>query len=340
MADEIENTESIDSADSESAISVASEAADAADAGGQESVASPDTDANSDADESTSQSETGGENDQESVSTKGDEQYDVEYFDVSAIESELQVLVPNLTEISATLVEAVELSSDNAKKLNQQETSLIGAFKSLADFKKDQIKFATIMLVITGGIIAVGLGLFLVTLFSFSSKSQELSALNLALGKRIVEMNAGLTSFDEAKAEVATLRGLIEELAVGVEQTRASYSDSEQEIQGQISNYSQTLAGEVTAQTNQLSANLEGLGQQVSAFESKLNGFESRLIQTDSTLADIQSNAQAMLEVKAVVEALLVLERERYIEALELDSAAPAAESEPMTRDGEIYFGN
>ena len=185
---------------------------------------------------------------------------DDDYIDVSAIESELQVLLPNLTNISETLVDAVELSTQNSKKLKSQESTLIAAFKSLNEFKKEQVKFGTIMLVTTGGVIAVALGLFLAAILSLSSKGEELSSLNLALGKRIVELNVGLTSFEEAKAEVATLRGIIEELAVGVERTQASYSESEQEIQGQLTNYSESLVTELTNQNATLGGSFDALG--------------------------------------------------------------------------------
>jgi len=260
-----------------------------------------------------------------------------DYIDVSAIESELQVLLPNLTAISETLVDAVELSTQNAKKLKSQESALIGAFKSLNEFKKQQVKFGTIMFVTTGGVIAVALGLFLVAILSLSGKGDELSALNLALGKRIVELNLGLTSFEEAKAEVATLRGIIEELAVGVERTQESYSESEQEIQGQLSVYSESLVSELTTQNTTLGESFDALGSKVTAFEAKINSFDSRLQQTDRTLADIQDNAKALLEVRDVVEALLVLERERYLDALELKSPIPA-ETMDKRREGEIYF--
>ena len=283
------------------------------------------------------------ENSQETLvpdtSQVADEEFDEDdYIDVSAIESGLQLLLPNLTNISETLVEAVELSTQNAEKLKSQESKLIAAFKSLNDFKKEQVKFGTIMLVTTGGIVAVALGLFLAAILSLSGKGEELSALNLALGKRIVELNVGLTSFEEAKAEVATLRGVIETLAVGVEQTQASYSESEQEIQGQLSVYSESLVSELTNQNTTLGESFDALGSKVTAFEAKINSFDSRLQQTDRTLADIQENAKALLEVRDVVEALLVLERERYLDALELKSTEPA-EAVEVRRDGEIYFG-
>jgi chromosome segregation ATPase len=275
-----------------------------------------------------------------STSHAAAEEFDEDdYIDMSAIESELQLLLPNLTNISETLVEAVELSTQNAKKLKSQESTLVAAFKSLNDFKKEQVKFGTIMLVTTGGIIAVALGLFLAAILSLSGKGEELSALNLALGKRIVELNVGLTSFEEAKAEVATLRGVIETLAVGVEQTQASYSESEQEIQGQLSVYSESLVSELTNQNTTLGESFDALGSKVTAFEAKINSFDSRLQQTDRTLADIQENAKALLAVRDVVEALLVLERERYLEALDLTSPAPTEAIEEVRRDGEIYFG-
>lgn len=288
------------------------------------------------------QSENSQETPDPSTSQIASDEFDEDdYIDVSAIESELQLLLPNLTNISETLVDAVELSNQNAKKLKNQESTLIAAFKSLNDFKKEQVKFGTIMLVTTGGIIAVALGLFLAAILSLSGKGDELSALNLALGKRIVELNVGLTSFEEAKAEVATLRGVIETLAVGVEQTQASYSESEQEIQGQLSVYSESLVSELTNQNTMLGESFDALSSKVTAFDAKINSFDSRLQQTDRTLADIQENAQALLEVRDVVEALLVLERERYLEALELKSTESAEPTEAVgvRRDGEIYFG-
>ena len=288
------------------------------------------------------QSENSQETPDPSTSQIASDEFDEDdYIDVSAIESELQLLLPNLKNISETLVDAVELSTQNAKKLKNQESTLIAAFKSLNDFKKEQVKFGTIMLVTTGGIIAVALGLFLAAILSLSGKGDELSALNLALGKRIVELNVGLTSFEEAKAEVATLRGVIETLAVGVEQTQASYSESEQEIQGQLSVYSESLVSELTNQNTILGESFDALSSKVTAFDAKINSFDSRLQQTDRTLADIQENAKALLEVRDVVEALLVLERERYLDALELKSTEPAepAEAVEVRRDGEIYFG-
>jgi hypothetical protein len=249
-------------------------------------------------------------------------------------------LLPDFDVLSASLVEAVDFSTENTKRLESQEKKLSTSLSTLADFKKQQVKLATIMLVTTGGIVAVTLGLFLVAILSLSGKGDELSALNLALGKRIVNMNTGLESFEGAKAEVSNLRSIVEELSVALEQTQASYQDSEQGIAGKLSTYSASLVSGLNDQNDTLGRSFEVLESKVSTFEASLQQFSERLSDTDKTLADIEGNSQELLDVREVIDALLILEREKYLEAIgKKNSANPTPED--MAKDaGEIYFGS
>ena len=249
-------------------------------------------------------------------------------------------LLPDFDVLSASLVEAVDFSTENTKRLESQEKKLSTSLSTLADFKKQQVKLATIMLVTTGGIVAVTLGLFLVAILSLSGKGDELSALNLALGKRIVNMNTGLESFEGAKAEVSNLRSIVEELSVALEQTQASYQDSEQGIAGKLSTYSASLVSGLNDQNDTLGRSFEVLESKVSTFEASLQQFSERLSDTDKTLADIEGNSQELLDVREVIDALLILEREKYIEAIgKKNSANPTPED--MAKDaGEIYFAS
>ena len=249
-------------------------------------------------------------------------------------------LLPDFDVLSASLVEAVDFSTENTKRLESQEKKLSTSLSTLADFKKQQVKLATIMLVTTGGIVAVTLGLFLVAILSLSGKGDELSALNLALGKRIVNMNTGLESFEGAKAEVSNLRSIVEELSVALEQTQASYQDSEQGIAGKLSTYSASLVSGLNDQNDTLGRSFEVLESKVSTFEASLQQFSERLSDTDKTLADIEGNSQELLDVREVIDALLILEREKYIEAIEKrNSGNPTPEY--MAKDaGEIYFAS
>lgn len=249
-------------------------------------------------------------------------------------------LLPDFDVLSASLVEAVDFSTENTKRLESQEKKLSTALSTLADFKKQQVKLATIMLVTTGGIVAVTLGLFLVAILSLSGKGDELSALNLALGKRIVNMNTGLESFEGAKAEVSNLRSIVEELSVALEQTQASYQDSEQGIAGKLSTYSASLVSGLNDQNDTLGRSFEVLESKVSTFEASLQQFSERLSDTDKTLADIEGNSQELLDVREVIDALLILEREKYLEAIGKKNSANPTPEDMAEAAGEIYFAS
>ena len=95
-----------------------------------------------------------------------------------------------------------------------------------------------------------------------------------------------------------------------------SYLKTEQEIQGQLLNYSQELSAEVAAQTANVRENLVRLDGQFSNFNSKMLDFELVLAESESTVRAIGIDANALLDLKEVINALLTLERERYYEAL------------------------
>ena len=138
-----------------------------------------------------------------------------------------------------------------------------------------------------------------------------------------MELNSGLTSFEEARNQLVSLQvGLenisadVERLGLDVDESQVSYLKTEQEIQGQLLNYSQELSAEVAAQTANVRENLVRLDGQFSNFNSKMLDFELVLAESESTVRAIGIDANALLDLKEVIDALLTLERERYYEAL------------------------
>ena len=183
---------------------------------------------------------------------------------------------------------------------------------------------------------------FLITSLSFSSKNEEFGNLSLALGKRIVELNSGLTSFNEARSQLVSMQvGLedlaadIERLGLDVDESKVSYLSTEQEIQGQLLNYSQELSAEVAAQTANVRENLVRLDGQFSNFNSRMLDFEEALGRSESTVRAIGDDASSLLEIKEVIDALLTLEREKYYDAITgADSSSSVSELRVSPRGG------
>ena len=196
----------------------------------------------------------------------------------------IEDFVPKLSSWSQTLADGMPRLEANTQSLLTRENSLISALDEFSEQRNIQKKFSIVIVAAAATSIVVSLIFFLVTIMSFSSKNEEFSNLSLALGKRIVELNSGLTSFDEARSQLVAMQvGLealaadIERLGLYVDESKVSYLSTEQEIQGQLLNYSQELSAEVAAQTANVRENLVRLDGQFSNFNSRMLDFEEAL---------------------------------------------------------------
>ncbi|MDB2443639.1 hypothetical protein N9X66_00650 [Gammaproteobacteria bacterium] len=254
----------------------------------------------------------------------------------------IEDFVPKLSSWSQTLAEGMPRLEANTQSLLTRENSLIAALDDFSAQRNIQKKFSIVIVGAAATSIVVSLIFFLITSLSFSSKNEEFGNLSLALGKRIVELNSGLTSFNEARSQLVSMQvGLedlaadIERLGLDVDESKVSYLSTEQEIQGQLLNYSQELSAEVAAQTANVRENLVRLDGQFSNFNSRMLDFEEALGRSESTVRAIGDDASSLLEIKEVIDALLTLEREKYYDAITgTDSSSSVSELRVSPRGG------
>ncbi|MDA9901017.1 hypothetical protein N9D99_00735 [Gammaproteobacteria bacterium] len=254
----------------------------------------------------------------------------------------IEDFVPKISSWSQTLAEGMPRLEANTQSLLTRENSLIAALDDFSVQRNIQKKFSIVIVGAAATSIVVSLIFFLITSLSFSSKNEEFGNLSLALGKRIVELNSGLTSFNEARSQLVSMQvGLenlaadIERLGIDVDESKVSYLSTEQEIQGQLLNYSQELSAEVAAQTANVRENLVRLDGQFSNFNSRMLDFEEALGRSESTVRAIGDDASSLLEIKEVIDALLTLEREKYYDAITgTDSSSSVSELRVSPRGG------
>ena len=235
----------------------------------------------------------------------------------------IEDFVPKLSSWSQTLADGMPRLEANTQSLLTRENSLIAALDDFSEQRNIQKKFSIVIAAAAATSIVISLIFFLIASLSFSSKNEEFSNLSLALGKRIVELNSGLSSFNEARSQLVSMQVGLEDLAVEIErlgldvdESKMSYLSTEEEIQGQLLNYSQELSGEVAAQTANVRENLVRLDGQFSNFNSRMLDFEEALGRSESTVRAIGDDASSLLEIKEVIDALLTLEREKYYDAI------------------------
>ena len=229
--------------------------------------------------------------------------------------------------LSENLISTVRAMEENGSRLYEQERNFINSLGEFQEHKEAQQKASTIMLASSISALFISITFLILAITTFSTKNEIFNSVSTALGTRIIEMNGGLETFEEARSQLLILQEQIEGLELQIEESQISYINTEQDIQGQLLNseqdiqgqlltYTQDINKEITDQTANLRENLARLDGRFSAFNAQILDFGDVLDQSEVTLDEIGAEARSLNEMKEIMEALLTLEKERYYEAI------------------------
>ena len=225
--------------------------------------------------------------------------------------------------LSENLVSTVRAMEENGSRLYEQERKFIDSLSEFQELKESQQKMSTIVLISSVSAMTVSILFLIYAITSFSTKNEVFNSVSSALGTRIVEMNGGLATFEEARSQLSILQdrieGLefqIEGLGLQIKESQVGYINTEQDIQGQLLIYTQEINKEIIDQTANVRENLARLDNRFSAFNAQILDFGDALEQSEVTLGEIGSEARSLNEMKEIMEALLTLEKERYYEMI------------------------
>tara|TARA_Y100001936_G_C16002097_1_gene628485 strand:- start:583 stop:1368 length:786 start_codon:yes stop_codon:yes gene_type:complete len=221
-----------------------------------------------------------------------------------------------ISNLSEELVRTVRAMEDSGSRLNEQESKFVDSINEFKIYKEQQQKISSIVVFASFFGVLVAAGFLVFSVFNFNSKNDLFDSASTALSMRITEMDSGLTSFEAARSQLDILQEQIEGLELRIEESQLSYDITEQDIQGQLLNYSEDINQELTTQAENLRENLARLDDRFSIFNSQILDFGDVLAESERTLDEIGDEARSLNDLKEVMDALLTLERERYYEAI------------------------
>ena len=248
-----------------------------------------------------------------------------------------------VSSLSENLVSTVRAMEENGSRLYEQERKFIDSLSEFQQLKESQQKMSTIVLISSVSAMVVSILFLIYAITSFSSKNEIFNSVSSALGTRIIEMNGGLTTFEEARSQLSILQDQIEGLEFQIEglgsqikESQVGYINTEQDIQGQLLIYTQEINKEIIDQTANVRENLARLDNRFSAFNAQILDFGDALEKSEITLGEIGSEARSLNEMKEIMEALLTLEKERYYEKISGTGSQNVISSEGALPKDEI----
>ena len=226
----------------------------------------------------------------------------------------LAQVVLDSADIASKSAEAAAAASSNMNKATSE-------FKALTEVGH---KKALILLGGTGALMLFCLIFFLVMGVRMNSRINQLDTMMLAVGKRVVDLNAGLESLDIINRSIEGLSALQTEQvkAQGLLETRINDALKKSETMVQ------TVPGETA---KQVAATSDNLLKQVQGINSRLQSQASAVQNLGNEVKALKGAVGNVDKLNRDVEALVTLQKERYLETLQKNSAS-------TSRDRAVQF--
>lgn len=243
--------------------------------------------------------------------------------------------------LSKAVLDSAEIASRSAEAAISVSSQLKQATHDFRELTDAGHKKARLLLAIAGGVMVVCTLFYLVMGVRMVSRINKLDVMVEALGKRVVELNTAMESLEGVN------RGVQELAAKHGELTKAQ-SEIEGRIDAQLKQ-SESLVQKVPTETaKQVAASSDTLLKQVQGLNSRLQTQANAVQSLGNDVKALKGSVGNVDGLRRDVEALVTLQKERYLEALQKNNANASAQRDrglqyprvSPAKPGEANTGN
>ena len=220
--------------------------------------------------------------------------------------------------LSGVVLDAAELANRSAATAAAAGSKLLETQSALEAELAQSRRQAKIVLGVAGGIAVVSVVLTAAIVTQVASRMAKLDATVLAVGKRYVELAAGLENLTLLNDSLAEMQVKQDALAQLQTKLSGNLEEANKASQGLVTQVPQATAKEVQSRTL-------ALMQQVQSVDSRVQAQAAAMKKMADEVKAMQGQQEGLTALKRDVEALVVLQRERYLEAAKTSGVAPAS---------------
>lgn len=246
-----------------------------------------------------------------------------------AINPEIQLELDRFGRHVDSLTEAVLESADLANRSAMATTGIAEDFKSSIgawnDVNNQNILYLKVLVIVGGIVMFISSVLFTVSALRLGSRVSELDSMMMAVGKRVVELNA-------SAQDVASLRERIDGLNSKQEQIVSAQEKLGKEVRDALAQTSESLAQVPGQAAKQVAATNGALGQQVESLKAAMDEQSKTVKDLGSSVAALKGRIGNVSGLQRQVEAMVQLEKERYLETMQRAAQAQQAPAAPKPK--------
>ncbi len=221
--------------------------------------------------------------------------------------------------LAQIVLDSADLATKSAEAAASASSHLRKTTTEFKELTEDGHKKARLLLIIGGSVLIFSLIFFLIMGVRLISRINQLDTMMLAVGKRVVELNAGMESLEGVNQTV-------KELAAQQMALTKSQGEIESRIEASLKQ-SESLVQKVPGETaKQVAASSDSVMKQVQGINAKLQSQASAVQTLGNEVKSLKSAVGNVDGLKRDMEALVTLQKERYLEALQKNNTSASRE--------------
>jgi archaellum component FlaC len=226
--------------------------------------------------------------------------------------------------LSSAVLDAAEVANRSADMANRVGADFERQMAQLSAVALTNRKINMILMGTTAGVMLITLIVFAVLSARMSSRISQLDEMLLAVGKRAVELNAGMVALDSVNAYMKDLTAKQGSMVDVQAQVEAKINDALKKSESLMQNMPNKAAQQITSASTALT-------REVQSINGKLQQ-QAKAVQTlGEEVKELKSGMSNVSALKRDVQALVVIQKDRVLEQLQKQqpAARPAPQREP-----------
>jgi hypothetical protein len=257
------------------------------------------------------------------------------------ISGRLEVLVPGVLDTADATNSAADVSRRASSALENGLDHLQKRVNELVDASAKSATLSARILLGSVSALLVAIGLFVFMSFQLSDRVAQVDGMMVAISKRVVQMNAGLTNFEKMNYSINQLAIKQAQFASNQKLLVQAVTNAEAATKNLNVQVPDAAAKSVGVETNKLAVQVKSLKSTLSSQGAQLDKVASSVVALGSQLKSFEGQVDNVSKLNADVEALITLERDKYLDLLRRqveieESRLPVEEELEEEIDGSI----
>ena len=257
------------------------------------------------------------------------------------ISGRLEVLEPGVLDTADATNSAADVSRRASSALENGLDHLQKRVNELVDASAKSATLSARILLGSVSALLVAIGLFVFMSFQLSDRVAQVDGMMVAISKRVVQMNAGLTNFEKMNYSINQLAIKQAQFASNQKLLVQAVTNAEAATKNLNVQVPDAAAKSVGVETNKLAVQVKSLKSTLSSQGAQLDKVASSVVALGSQLKSFEGQVDNVSKLNADVEALITLERDKYLDLLRRqveieESRLPVEEELEEEIDGSI----